>query len=85
VNERRFDVAAEHVRRAMSLDASRAEAFNFLGALQEIQGDRLEAQKNYRAALALDPTYKPAQENLYRSTKARPGGKVLFADEARKE
>jgi DNA-binding response OmpR family regulator len=71
-SEKRFDVAAEHVRRAMSLDPSRPEAFNFLGALLEIQGDRLEAQKNYRTALSLDPTYKPAQDNLYRSTKAKP-------------
>lgn len=85
VNERRFEVAIEHVRRALSLDASRPEAFNFLGALLEVQGDRLEAQKNYRTALSLDPTYTPAQENLYRSTKAKPGGRVLFGDEVQKE
>jgi DNA-binding NtrC family response regulator len=85
VNEKRFDVAAEHVRKALSLDPSRAEAFNFLGALQEVRGERLEAQKNYRTALSLDPTYRPAQENLYRSTKAKIGGKILFSDENVKE
>jgi len=78
VNERRFDVAAEHVRRAMSLDPPRPEAFNFLGALQEVQGHNLDAQKNYRTALSLDPTFKAAQDNLYRITKAIPVGKVVF-------
>lgn len=84
VNEKRFEVAAEHVRRAMSLDPSRPEAFNFLGALQEVQGRSLEAQKNYRTALSLDPTYKAAQDNLYRITKARPVGTVIFTPEGRK-
>jgi len=83
VNDRRFDVAAEHVRRAMSLDPSRPEAFNFLGALQEVQGHGLDAQKNYRTALSLDPTYKAAQDNLYRITKAVPVGKVVFTADDR--
>jgi DNA-binding NtrC family response regulator len=85
VNEKRFGVAAEYVRKAMARDPARAEAFNFLGALLEIQGDRLGAQKNYRAALSLDPTYTPAQENLYRSTKAKPGGEVVFGPPVRGE
>jgi hypothetical protein len=36
----------------------------------EICGDREEAQKNYRAALSLDPSYTPAIKNLERSTEA---------------
>lgn len=71
VTDRHYEAAAEHVRKAISMNSSRAEAFNFLGALYEIQGDRIEAQKNYRAALSLDPTYKPAQNNLSRSTHAK--------------
>jgi DNA-binding NtrC family response regulator len=80
VAERHFEAAAEHVRKAISIDSSRAEAFNFLGALFEVQGDKLEAQKNYRAALSLDPTYKPAQDNLARSTgsKLDADKKILF-------
>lgn len=65
-----FDAAAEHIRKAITLDPGRAEAFNLLGAVMEIQGDRVEAQKNYRAALSLDPSYKPAISNLHRSTEA---------------
>jgi DNA-binding response OmpR family regulator len=84
VADRYFEAAAEHVKKAISIDSSRPEAFNFLGALCEVQGDKLEAQKNYRAALSLDPTYKPAQDNLSRSTGARVdiGKKILFNDKS---
>ena len=68
VGERHFDSAAEYVRKAIFVDPGRPEAFNLLGALMEIRGDRLEAQKNYRVALSLDPSYGPAIENLRRST-----------------
>lgn len=65
-----FDAAAEHIRKAIALNPGRAEAFNLLGAVMEIQGYRVEAKKNYRAALSLDPSYKPAINNLHRSTEA---------------
>jgi len=68
VANRHFAAAIEHVRRAIFLDPTRPEAFNLLGALLETQGDRMEAQKNYRAALSLDPSYAPAIKNLQRST-----------------
>ncbi|MBN1804861.1 MAG: sigma-54-dependent Fis family transcriptional regulator [Sedimentisphaerales bacterium] len=82
VADRHFEAAAEHVKKAISIDSSRAEAFNFLGALSEVQGDKIEGQKNYRAALSLDPTYKPAQDNLSRSTRAKPDAdtKIKFDD-----
>ena len=72
IGDRHFDGAVEHVRKAISLDPSRPEAFNLLGTLMELRGDRDEAQKNYRAALSLDPSYRPAIENLERSTSWRP-------------
>jgi Flp pilus assembly protein TadD len=71
IGDRHFDGAIEHVRKAISLDPARPEAFNLLGALMEIRGDRFEAQKNYRAALSLDPSYEPAIKNLQRSTDMR--------------
>jgi DNA-binding response OmpR family regulator len=80
IGDRHFDAAIEHVRKAISLDPARPEAFNLLGALMEVRGDRLEAQKNYRAALSLDPSYEPAIKNLQRSTDMRwktAGGIVL--------
>jgi len=86
IGDRHFDAAVGHVRKAISLDPSRPEAFNLLGALMEVRGDRIEAQKNYRAALSLDPSYEPAIKNLQRSTNFRwkmPGGMLL--EEANKE
>jgi DNA-binding response OmpR family regulator len=44
------------------------EAYNLLGLLMEVKGDMLAAQRMYRAALGLDPTYVPARENLANTT-----------------
>jgi len=66
IGRREFDAAQEHVRQAIAADSTKPEAFNLLGVLIELRGDWLEAQKQYRAALALDPSYKPADENLER-------------------
>ena len=63
-----FDAAVEHVRKAVSFDPARPEAFNLLGVLEELRGNRLEAQKHYRAALSLDPSYRAALVNIERIT-----------------
>lgn len=84
IGDRHFDAAIEHVRKAISMDPSRPEAFNLLGALLEIREDRLEAQKNYRAALSLDPTYEPARKNLHRSVSWVSEGSIILG-EAKKE
>ena len=86
IGNRQFDAAAEYVRKAIFVDTRRPEGFNLLGALMEIQGDRAEAQKNYRAALSLDPSYEPAIQNLHRSTtgKWRQAGGILL-EESKKE
>ena len=72
VYQKHFEAAFEHIKKALLLDSSRPEAFNFLGAMYEKQGNMLEAQKNYRVALSLNSGYKPAQDNLSRSTGAKP-------------
>jgi FixJ family two-component response regulator len=68
IGQRLFDAAVEHVRKAVSLDPARPEAFNLLGVLMEVRHHQSEAQEQYRAALALDPTYEPARKNLHRLT-----------------
>lgn len=85
IGDRHFDAAIEHVRKVISLDPSRPEAFNLLGALLEIRGDRLEAQKNYRAALSLDSTYEPARKNLNRSTSWKPEGGIILGEGGKEE
>jgi DNA-binding NtrC family response regulator len=87
ITDRHFNAAVEHLRKSIALDPGRAEAFNLLGVLMEIQGDRAEAQKNYRAALSLDPSYEPAVKNLRRSTEPRwrQVGHVYLDDTEAKE
>lgn len=69
--ERDLDEAGKHLRDAVRIDPTKPESFNLLGALSEIGGNVGEAQKFYRAALGLDPSYWPAIENLARSVRLR--------------
>lgn len=76
ITDRNFAGAREHVRKAIAADPSQPEAYNLLGALLEIKGDWVAAQKFYRAALDIDPTFKPASANLERTTSWHKVGKV---------
>jgi len=78
INERLFKAADVYVRKAITIDNSRPEAFNLLGALKEIGNDYTEAQKFYRVALDLDATYEPAQKNLSRSTTWQREGEIII-------
>lgn len=78
ISDRHFDAAKALVGKAISLDNSRPEAMNLLGALHEISKTTSEAQKYYRAALALDSTYKPALDNLHRSTSWTQEGQIII-------
>jgi FixJ family two-component response regulator len=66
-----LDAARVYVHKAISMHPDGPEAFNLLGGLYEARRNRLEAEKNYRVALALSPSYRPAQKNLDRVT-SRP-------------
>lgn len=66
--------ASAHLHIAIAEDPARPEAFNLLGAIQEIDGNRYDAMKHYRVALDLDPTYAPARHNLLRHTDTRAAG-----------
>jgi len=76
ITDRNFAAARESVSKALADDPGQPEAYNLMGALLEIKGDSLAAQKFYRAALDLDPTYKPASANLERTTSWHKAGKV---------
>lgn len=66
INEGDTDLAFDHVREAARVDPSKPEVHNLTGAIVEMQGDWLIALKHYRAAIALDPTYQPANANVER-------------------
>jgi DNA-binding response OmpR family regulator len=68
--QRDLNAARDHVRHAIGLDTNRPEAFNLLGVLDELAGDRVSAQRNFRVALDLNPEYAAAEANLKRSTSA---------------
>ncbi len=81
ISDRKFDKARETAMKAVGEDPGQAEAYNLLGALAEIRGDVNEAQRYYRAALDMDPGYKPAWANLDRSTSwEKSGGIDLGSD-----
>jgi DNA-binding response OmpR family regulator len=71
VDDGYFDVAGVYAQKAVFMDPKRPEALNLLGGISETAGNRQEADKYYRAALAADPAYLPAQQNLERLA-ARP-------------
>jgi DNA-binding response OmpR family regulator len=76
ISDRDFNTARVIAAKAIAVDPGRPDAYNLLGALLEINGDWLEAQKFYRAALSMDATYKPAQANLERTVSLHKIGKL---------
>lgn len=79
---RELDAALSYLKDAVRLDPTKPECFNLMGAISEIKGDILEAQRLYRAALGLDPSYRPAIDNLSRTVHSR--GPRRFPDIDRK-
>ncbi len=67
INKRNFSKAKEMLQEATSLDSEKPEPFNLLGIIYEMQHKQAEAMKMYRAALALEPGYKPANDNIERA------------------
>jgi DNA-binding response OmpR family regulator len=76
IADRSFAAARETARKSIAADPGQPEAYNLLGALFEIKGDWLEAQKFYRAALDIDPTFKAAWANLERTASFHKFGKI---------
>jgi len=73
IQAREFQAAAASLRKVVSIDPASPEPFNLLGVLHEIRGEVAQAQKMYRAALSLDPTYRAADNNLMRTVGATKG------------
>ena len=52
------------IRKAMEAYPDNAIPHNIMGILYESRGDHIGAMKHFRAAWALDPTYRPSLMNL---------------------
>ena len=68
INKKNYDKAYEYLHKAISMDSQKPEAYNLIGVLLELKGELTSALKMYRAALAVDPAYRPADSNLRRAT-----------------
>lgn len=84
ITDRNYAEAKQTVRKAIAVDPGCAEAYNLLGVLQEIAGESIEAQKFYRAAIEIDPTYSPARTNLERITSWKKFGSIDLGDDGQK-
>jgi len=76
-NESR-DEALQLARRALYENPHRPEAYNLMGVLNELKRNLSDAQKFYRTALEIDPSYAPAQNNLDRTCSQTGRGKIVF-------
>ncbi|MBS4536481.1 response regulator [Clostridium sp. D2Q-14] len=62
-----YEKARKYLKLAISKEMDLPDPHNLLGILDEYDGNIDMAQKHYRAALALDPSYEPASRNLNRT------------------
>jgi DNA-binding NtrC family response regulator len=64
----RYIEGEEMLKKSLSISANDAEVYNLLGILSEYKEDLHQAQGYYRAALAMDASYRPAIKNLERTS-----------------
>ena len=64
VNKGEYDQCIDLICNAMCIYPSAPQPHNLLGIILEKSGDHLTAMKHFRAAWALDPSYRPAAQNL---------------------
>ncbi|MDZ5148779.1 hypothetical protein GNF53_12385 [Clostridium perfringens] len=64
---REYDKAELLLKNALIINSSSAEIENLLGVIEEKRGNVLLAERYYRAALAFEPCYLPADNNLKRT------------------
>lgn len=65
------DKAIEYFTRALQCDSLFVEAYVNRGCAYELNGDRVNAEHDFRSALAHSPAYQPAIDGLHRIGKAQ--------------
>lgn len=68
IKDREYHKAHDIIKRAISQKPESAEAYNLLGAINEVLGDNIAASQAYQMAIRFDANYQPALENLKRIT-----------------
>ncbi len=68
LNNNNYDEAEAFAVKAIAIDCNLPDAHNLLGAIYELKGDNIHAERHYLAANSLDPTYLPAIRNIRRLT-----------------
>lgn len=81
ITDRRFEEAREAAKKALAKDPGQPEPYNLLGAFFEFRGHWAEAEKFYRAALEIDPGFRPAKANLDRMSSRQRYRKVELWNE----
>ena len=66
VAQRHFSEAEAEAAQAMAAAPHDAQPHNLMGIIAESRNDHVQAMKHFRAAWALDPTYRPARINMER-------------------
>ncbi|MFP4457638.1 MAG: response regulator [Clostridia bacterium] len=66
--DKNYTKGEQYLKKAVALGVDQPEPHNLLGVIAEYNGNLDQAQKHYRAAIALDPTFSPARANLTRTS-----------------
>ena len=67
LENREYSTCKEQIVSAIGEYPHAPHPHNLMGILLEATGDNQGAMKHYRAAIALEPSFAPARENLYRN------------------
>lgn len=73
-----YESCLDPIRKAMAEYPDAPEPHNLLGIVLEKMGDHALAMRHFRAAWALDPTYRPANHNMRTYATFYSGGKCAF-------
>jgi len=68
IKQREYQKAHAAIKQAIAQKPEAAEAYNLLGAINEVLGDNIAAAQAYQMAIKFDAHYAPALENLKRIT-----------------
>ncbi len=78
IKEREYHKAHADIKQAITQKPESAEAYNLLGAINEVLGDHIAASQAYQMAIKFDARYLPALENLKRITSMEANSSSLM-------